>query len=637
MPALLPWLALGALILGFRRRGHRSGAALLAALLWWSALLALGSEALSLGHALTRTGTVMFWVLIAAMTGLWAARSPADAPVARGEDSFSWTERVLMVGMAGLVAAVLTTTLLLPANAQDVLTYHMPRVLHWVQGASLEPFPTHDSRQLYHPPFAELIDLHFLLLSGGDRWVGPLRVVFLVGAGIAAAQIARRLAPESSRGAGVGAAAVALSAPTTLILVHGGKNDPVAGFFLLALCLALLVANEQPDWTAALEAGLALGLALLTKTTSFPFAAPFVALLGAALLLRHRRRAWRPIMALATLPPLLMAGHMARNLSVYGHPLADPTRVETLSVEHKGAAAALSNALRFSSMQLGGPSASWNGFLERGVRTAHGWLGLDVDDPGTTVGGQRYAVGNALRWNALAGSPAHLLLAFVAVVLVALRPALRRRRELVLYTLALVGAFLLLCASLRWSETAIRLQAPLFLLAAPLIGAALAGPRLWVPALYALLLVAAMPWILCTSERCVVGWRSKLHSPRRELYFSNIDHELWKPAEEAAAWIGARGARNVGVDCEDLVIAEYGLWLTLADHVPGLRLEHVNAAGPEGSPASWPAYRDFVPDVVLWITARDEEQRRPLESRRMVGERAYALAYQNERVAVYSR
>jgi hypothetical protein len=167
---------------------------------------------------------------------------------------------------------------------------------------------------------------------------------------------------------------------------------------------------SAPTCDSALEAGLALGLALLTKTTSFLFAAPFVALLGAALLLRHRRRAWRAVLALATLPPLLMAGHMARNLSVYGHPLADPTRVENLSVEHKGVAAALSNALRFSSAQLGGPSASWNGFLERGVRTAHGWLGLDVDDPGTTVGGQRYAVGNALRWNALAGSPAHLFL-----------------------------------------------------------------------------------------------------------------------------------------------------------------------------------------------------------------------------------
>src|SRR6185503_15026150 len=131
MPALLPWLALAALILGFRRRGRGHGAALVAALVWWSALLALGSEALSLGHALTRSGVAVYWLLLAVATGLWARSSRADGIVARAPGPGSRGERALVIGVAALLALLLFTTLLLPANAQDVITYHMPRVLHW--------------------------------------------------------------------------------------------------------------------------------------------------------------------------------------------------------------------------------------------------------------------------------------------------------------------------------------------------------------------------------------------------------------------------------------------------------------------------------------------------------------------------
>src|SRR5262249_4070165 len=138
MLALLPWLALAAMVLAFRRRGRAHGPALVAALVWWSALLALGSEVLSTGHALTRSGVAVYWALLAAASWLWAWRSRVDASVARA-GSGSWSERALAVGVAVLLAAVLLVTLLVPPNCQDVMTYHLARVLHWAQSASLEP------------------------------------------------------------------------------------------------------------------------------------------------------------------------------------------------------------------------------------------------------------------------------------------------------------------------------------------------------------------------------------------------------------------------------------------------------------------------------------------------------------------
>jgi hypothetical protein len=636
MLALLPWLTLTALVFAFRRRGRALGTALVAGLVWWSALLALGSEGLGQGHALTRSGVVVYWVVLSLLAALWAVRSRADTAVARAAPG-SRSERALAIGVGVVLALALLTTVLVPANGQDVMTYHMPRVLHWVQNASLEPFPTSDTRQLYHPPFAELVDLHFYLLLGRDQWVGPSRVLFLAGAAIAAGEVARRLAPEGGRLAAVGAAVIAVSAPLTLGSVLGGKNDPVVGFFLLAMVLALLAACEQPGWAAALEAGLALGLALLTKTTAFLFAPPFVALFLVVLILRHRRRAWRPVLSLFALPPLLMAGHMARNLSVYGHPVADPARVELLSIVEKSPGATLSNVLRLTSAHLGGPWESWNRWLERGVHEAHGWFGLDADDRRTTYAMEHFGVDNALRLDIYAGSPAHYFLALLALGLVVSRPTLRRERTRVLYGLALAGAALLMCASLRWSTTVTRLESPLFLLAAPLIGVALAGSGAWRPSLYALLLVAALPWILCATGRAVIGPSSVLSASPRAMLYASMDPGLWKPAAEAATWIGAQGHHTIGLQPDDSVIVEYPLWLTLKEHVPGLRLEHVNATGASAGPAAWPEYRDFVPDVVLRVTAHDLDQRRPLEPQLMVGKQAYALRFQNERLGVYER
>src|SRR5262245_40575380 len=111
MPALLPWLALAALVVAFRRRGRGHGAALVEALVWWSALLALGSEVLSSVHALTRSGVIGYWVALAVATGFWARRSP-EVPVARASGSGPWPERALAVGVAAILATVLLTTLL---------------------------------------------------------------------------------------------------------------------------------------------------------------------------------------------------------------------------------------------------------------------------------------------------------------------------------------------------------------------------------------------------------------------------------------------------------------------------------------------------------------------------------------------
>ncbi|MCL2930746.1 MAG: hypothetical protein MGG11_00090 [Trichodesmium sp. MAG_R03] len=77
----------------------------------------------------------------------------------------------------GLIAMVA------PPNNWDSMTYHMSRVVHWMQNQSVAHYPTYNLPQLFHPPFAEFTITHLQILSGGDifanlvKWLSALSII----------------------------------------------------------------------------------------------------------------------------------------------------------------------------------------------------------------------------------------------------------------------------------------------------------------------------------------------------------------------------------------------------------------------------------------------------------------------------
>ena len=69
-------------------------------------------------------------------------------------------ERMVVLAMCGLGAIVVMaglTAIVAPPNTYDSMTYHLPRVMHWIQNQSVAHYPTHIPRQLHFPPGAEFI------------------------------------------------------------------------------------------------------------------------------------------------------------------------------------------------------------------------------------------------------------------------------------------------------------------------------------------------------------------------------------------------------------------------------------------------------------------------------------------------
>lgn len=80
----------------------------------------------------------------------------------------------------------------------DSLTYHLPRIMHWVQNQSVAHYATNIDRQIASPPLAEFINLHLYLLMGNrDTAFNLLQCMSYGTCIIIAIAIARRLGCNS--------------------------------------------------------------------------------------------------------------------------------------------------------------------------------------------------------------------------------------------------------------------------------------------------------------------------------------------------------------------------------------------------------------------------------------------------------
>ena len=302
----------------------------------------------------------------------------------------------------------------------------------------------------------------------------------------------------ASRAAALLAAWLVLCLPMAYHEAANGKNDLQGALWITLLAWQVAEARRAaapPGWREGLFAGVTLALAVLTKSTALLFAPPLL-VAGA---LAWGRPAWRaaarPVTVAALAAALLTAPFFARNLAWYGRPLGEH-RAEDGGDQTTDAvtpALALSNAVRNATLHLAGPWPEWNALLRSGAETLHGWLGVSVDDPRSTLWVLKYAVVYHPREEAAAGAPWH----FLAIGAALLLAAGRRVPAAVGWLAAGVTVMVvLLCLFLKWQAWGARLQLPIFTTGSLLVAVvADARPGRWrVPILFGVGLLGLAAW-----------------------------------------------------------------------------------------------------------------------------------------------
>lgn len=544
--AFLPLLAEILVLLAvhrWRSRGLAEDALVSAVVL--GGLVAAIAEGLSALRLLTPAGVLGSWVLVALLSaGAWRVGSRGEDPPPRAlAANTPWT-----FWAAGAVALVLLATALLsPPNTWDAMTYHMSRVLHWIQNRSLDPYPTQIMRQTYMPPWSGLAIVQLQLLAGSDRLANTVQWASMLGSVLAVAWLSRLLG--AGRGGQALAPIVAVTLPMGILQATSTQTDYAVTFWLVAAAALGLRFGQEPGWALGLATGGALGLAALTKPTAYLYGLPLVVWLAASLPRKAVGAALKAVVPAAALALALNAGNFGRNLRTFGSPFGPVDRARSGAearprAESRRGRHEVGRLLKNLGLHLASPVTWLNREVLSAMRRLDVWTGETAEAVPTNMRIE-------LRPHEdLAGNPCHLFL-----LLFSSGYALSRWRLLpraaALLPLALLGAALVFVRLMPWAPWNSRLHLPLFVLAAPLV--ALTAERILPPrgldALAAVLLVLAVPWLVRNSSHRLVGRANIFTTPRESLYFTN-DPSREEPTRRAAAVLRFAGCRTVALTAD---------------------------------------------------------------------------------------
>jgi 4-amino-4-deoxy-L-arabinose transferase-like glycosyltransferase len=451
-----------------------------------------------------------------------------------------------------LLALILTTGLASAPNNYDSMTYHLPRVMHWLQSGSVAHYYTPISRQLYQPPFAEYAIAQVISLTRTDRFAFLVQWFALLGSALGVSVLARQL------GAGpfgqVLAATIFVTAPMAILQGSSTQNDLVVTFWIVVVVVAALD-SPRDRWLRCLLAGGAVGLALLTKGTAWILLVPFIIWLTVDMVRKHRRAALVPLTAAALITVGLNAPHAYRNIETFGNAFGNEQH-EYLNDEF-GIGVLVSNASRNVALEISGSAA------ENVVRRLHDVIGRNADDPKTTWAGTRFEPDFNLLEDA-APNPLQMLLVVGAI----LTGAWIRDRRLAAYLLAVSIGFLLFSEVLRWQPWHTRLLLPLIALTAAWVAAVLPKTeRSWYALVAFALIATGIATALVNESRPLVGRDSVVTTGRIGDVFPRSRPEF--RASYLAAVKELKGCKRVAVQISDDFSWEYPMWTLLPAGVYG--------------------------------------------------------------------
>jgi hypothetical protein len=553
MVALIPLLSLFSLTLVVRRLLVNKKllvgwpqVILLAGVLWglW---LTLTTEILSLFKGLEFYTVLGSWCLLL-LWSLWIIyRFPQN-----------WLEkpRVLPLPLSlrilsGIIILIMATSgmvaLVSPPNNWDSMTYHLSRVMHWIQNQSVAHYSTHEIRQLYLGPWAEFAVMHLQILSNSDRFANMVQWLSMVGSVLGASFIARQLGANLS--GQVLAALVTATIPMGILQAVTTQTDYVVSFWLVCLVSFILLAAQNLNWLYVLGIAGSLGLAVLTKATAYIFAAPFLLWFCVLAFKTYRWQVWKSILTIGILVLLVNGGHYYRNLQLFGSPLGPRLLGENPYANQVFTPATfISNVVRHMASHVNTPVLALKAGVEGGVQRLHNLLGLDVSDPRITWAGMHFGVTGFVVNEDLSGNFAHLVLILLALAGLTGRKFMRKRDLLFTYALLVTAAFLLFAFYLKWQPWISRLHLPLFVLWSPVVGVLLARlPARPISSITALLLIVqALPFLLQNPFHPVIGQENIFNLSRSEQYFLRSP-DLREPYLVAAELITAQKCRQVGL------------------------------------------------------------------------------------------
>jgi hypothetical protein len=538
----------------------------IAAFLCFSVFIWFLTEALSLFRILTPSGILCGWIVynVILLTIFFRLYKNGKEQIKMTQVfPFQWEYRALIF----ILAVTFFIAVAYPPNNWDSMTYHLPRIEHWLQNKSLSHYYTSNNRQLLSAPFAEILILQGRALSGGDYLVNLVQWFSFFGSIIGISKIAGRLGMNKKMQ--IISALFLATIPMAILQASSTQTDLVATFFLICLAERFLAWRKTGILFESLAFGLALGLSILTKGTAYPIAFPFV-FCFAVICLKHFRKQFIGGCLAAVLCLTLNFPHYTRNYVAFNNPLgAHSGTVSNFTIKSfviTFFADINSNlALPVRQKRLDAINKSLDSLWDilKTNNTVFPFGRPGIQGMGSLATFHEDSVLNIL----------HMVLVVIAFIL------LFSGKKRNMYGLLVIGSWCIFAYCIPWQPWITRLQLPLFALSAPVFSLAFENKdkfrKLFIFSIISfsilhLVLNRSRPLLVIpgiTSEKTV--W----NTPRGELVFVNRHRDT--SYTDACAAVVQAGTKNLGI-----IIGgdswEYPLWRYIRKNADNnIKITHV--------------------------------------------------------------
>ncbi|MEA2013064.1 MAG: glycosyltransferase family 39 protein [Verrucomicrobiota bacterium] len=361
-----------------------------------------------------------------------------------------------------------------------------------MQNKTVAYYPTNCNRQLFMPPLAEYGILHLYLLTGSDLFSGLIQFFSFITCIIGSVHI-YNLLPNSKKELSFVVAAITSFIPAAILQASTTQTDLIAASWLVIFVYFTILSFQEDDKYIYFYQGLALGLGYLTKQNVIIYAIPFISW---QLLVICRKKKYKLILFLLLVGIIAVSINVpqwVRNKSEFGSIHGSRTAANRNSCFKPQALS--SNFIRGISSHLGARPHYINKLTEKTIKFIHKYiLHFDVHDKRTTKSETWEAVDLSMHED-IAGNPLHLMLFASAVLIIFLKP--RLRKKYLPYVLSIIVAYALFCFLLKWSPFRHRLHLPIFVLMSPVITLAFTGlNKKLLKSIVILLFCYSLPYIL---------------------------------------------------------------------------------------------------------------------------------------------
>ena len=461
---------------GEQKENRDNGLILCHTIVLWFLFVLLVTEGCSAIHALTGRVLWIFYLIVDS-TGIFLFRKDIR-PVLRsladkiGNLHLPNRKEAVKTALSVLCGSLLLVNLYcalttVPYN-YDSLTYHLARIMYWIEHRSVSFYDTWNIRQLVTPPLAEYVQTHIFLLSGLDRFANMLQFLSGCGCCLLGYDLARRLGCKKTA-----ALLVPVLYLTSEIFAAESVTTQVdlVGALLLGVVIiyatCVMEKNElKPDRETGMVFilwGLACGELYLIKSSLCICAA--VVIMGVLIRRIRKRDKIRQLLMLALMSAipaiLLILPHFVRNARYSGSVLASGY-VSHIAVGSIRPNLLIVNAIKNLSLLLVYPNST--DLIRRIVENTAKLLRVEINDPAITFGNSQFRVVRYLSMD-VAGMPVIATLAG-CMLFVYLIHVIRRRSGHPMIGILFLQMIVLMFA-VRWQPWGSRLLFPAWIWAVP--------------------------------------------------------------------------------------------------------------------------------------------------------------------------